>query len=128
MPLHMKKHKTSQNTPILSLPPNFDTFVPLRIVYTYQIIVQQTCNATRTSREKLIPGTHKMLIPGEFGFAGGNVLSLSNLHCAPGITKLPPANLHYAPGIKVIPGELKSGSPGIKIQKIKKNPKIQKKI
>jgi hypothetical protein len=64
-----------------------------------------------------------MLIPGEFGFAGdlhasGNVLSLANLHCAPGIKNLPLANLHYAPGLKVIPGELKSGAPGIKIQKI----------
>jgi hypothetical protein len=61
-----------------------------------------------------------MLIPGEFGFAsdlhaGGNVLSLANLHCAPGIQELPLANMHYAPGIKVIPGELKSGSPGIQI-------------
>jgi hypothetical protein len=63
-----------------------------------------------------------MLIPGEFGFAsdlhaGGNVLSLANLHYAPGIQKLPLANLPYAPGIQVIPGELENGSPGIKIQK-----------
>jgi hypothetical protein len=74
-----------------------------------------------------------MLIPGEFGFAGdlyadGNILSLANLHCATGITKLPPANLHYALGIKVIPGELKSGSPGKKIQKIRKNAKKIEKI
>jgi hypothetical protein len=85
-----------------------------------------------TSREKLIPGAHKMLIPGEFGFAGNlhagdNVLSLANLHCAPGIKNLPLANLQYASGIKVIPGELKSGSPGIKIQKSEKIPKSQKK-
>jgi hypothetical protein len=60
-----------------------------------------------TSREKLVPGAHKMIIPGEFGFvgdlhAGGNFLSLANLHCALGIKKLPLANLHYAPRIKVI--------------------------
>jgi hypothetical protein len=52
-----------------------------------------------TSREKLIPGAQKMLIPGEFGFAsdlhaGGNVLSLANLHYAPGIQELPLANMH----------------------------------
>jgi hypothetical protein len=86
---------------------------------------------TCTSREKLIPGAQKMLIPGEFGFASdlhadGNVLSLANLHCAPGIQELPLANMHYAPGINVIPGELKSGSPGIKIKKFQKIPKNQK--
>jgi hypothetical protein len=63
-----------------------------------------------TSREKLIPGAPKMLIPGEFGFAsdlhaGGNVLSLANLLYAPVIQKLSLANLLCAPGIKVIPGE-----------------------
>jgi hypothetical protein len=73
-----------------------------------------------------------MLIPGEFGFvsdlhAGGNVLSLANLHCAPGIQEFLLANMHYAPVIKVIPGELKSGSSGIKIQKSEKIKKIQKK-
>jgi hypothetical protein len=98
-----------------------------------------------TSRENLIPGAPKMLIPIEFGFtsdlhAGGNVLSLANLLYAPVIQKLSLANLLYAlviqklslanlvcaPGIKVIPGELESGSPGIKIQKIRKFQKIQK--
>jgi hypothetical protein len=73
-----------------------------------------------------------MLIPGEFGFAGdlhadGNVLSLANLHCAPGIKKLPLANFLYASGIKVIPDELETGSPGIKFQKnSKKSKKSQK--
>jgi hypothetical protein len=85
-----------------------------------------------TSREKLIPGAQKMLIPGEFGFAsdlhaGGNVLSLANLHCASGIQELPLANMHYAPVIKFIPGKLKSGSPVIKIQKSEKFPKNSKK-
>jgi hypothetical protein len=75
------------------------------------------CIEMVTSREKLIPSAHKMLIPDEFGFAGdlhtgGNVLSLANLHGAPGIKNSPLANLHYAPGIKVIPGELKRGSLG----------------
>jgi hypothetical protein len=51
------------------------------------------------ARKMLIPGAQKMLIPGEFGFAsdlhaGGNVLSLANLHCAPGIQELPLANMH----------------------------------
>jgi hypothetical protein len=97
----------------------------------------------RTSREKLIPGAPKMLIPGEFGFArdlhaGGNVLSLANLLYAPVIQKLSLANFLYAlviqklslanflcaPRIKVIPGKLESGSPGIKIQKIQKFQKI----
>jgi hypothetical protein len=73
-----------------------------------------------------------MLIPGEFGFASDlhaddNVLSLANLHCAPGIQEFLLANMHYAPVIKVIPGELQSGSPGIKIQKSKKFKKNQKK-
>jgi hypothetical protein len=72
-----------------------------------------------TSREKLIPGAPKMLIPGEFGFAsdlhaGGNVLSLTNLPYAPVIQKIPLANLLCAPEIKIIPGKLESGSPGIK--------------
>jgi hypothetical protein len=103
--------------------------------------------AVVTSREKLIPGAPKMLIPGEFGFAsdlhaGGNVLSLANLLYAPVIQKLSLANLLYAPvlqklslanllcapGIKVIPGELESGPLGIKIQKIQKNHKNVKKI
>jgi hypothetical protein len=71
-------------------------------------IIGGTVLAGITSREKLIPDTPKMLIPGEFGFdgdlhAGGNVLSLANLHCASGIQKIPLANLLCAPGIKVIP-------------------------
>jgi hypothetical protein len=71
-------------------------------------IIGGTVLASITSREKLIPGTLKMLIPGEFGFdgdlhGGGNVLSLANLHCASGIQKIPLANLLCAPGIKVIP-------------------------
>jgi hypothetical protein len=58
-----------------------------------------------------------MLIPGEFGFvgdlhAGGNILSLANLHCALGIKKLSLENFLYAPGIKLIPGELETRSPG----------------
>jgi hypothetical protein len=53
-----------------------------------------------------------MLIPGEFGFVGDNVLSLANLLCAPGIQKIPLANMLCTPGIKVIPSELESGSPG----------------
>jgi hypothetical protein len=90
-------------------------------------------NPTITSREKLIPGAPKMLIPGEFGFASdqhadGNVLSLAILLYAPVIQKLSLANLLCAPGIKVIPGELESGSPGIKIQKIRKFQKIQKNV
>jgi hypothetical protein len=51
-----------------------------------------------TSRENLIPGAPKMLIPGEFGFAsdlhaGGNGLSLANLLYALVIQKLSLANL-----------------------------------
>jgi hypothetical protein len=86
-----------------------------------------------TSREKLIPGAPKMLILGEFGFAGdlhadGNVLSLVNLHYAPGIQKLPLANLPCAPGIKVIPGELENGSSGKKIKKFQKKFKNSNKV
>jgi hypothetical protein len=82
-----------------------------------------------TSREKLIPRAPKMLIPGEFGFAGDlraddNVLSLTNLHCAPRIKKLLLANFLYASGIKVIPDELETGSPGEKFKKSQKNLKF----
>jgi hypothetical protein len=81
-----------------------------------------------TSREKLIPVALKMLIPGEFGFAGdlhagGNVLSLANLHCAPGIKKITAGEFSLCAEDKSYPWRTRNwfaGDKNSKFQKFKK--------
>jgi hypothetical protein len=78
-----------------------------------------------TSRENPTTGAPKRATTGAFCCAddphvGGNILSLVNLLCAPGIKKTPLTNLLCAPRIKVIPDEQENR---FTRDKISKNPK-----
>jgi hypothetical protein len=67
-----------------------------------------------------------MLIPGEFGFAGdlhagGNVLSLANLHCAPGIKKFTAGEFALCAGDKSYPSRTEKWFAGDKNSKNSKS-------